>query len=80
MSVQGSVAQIASPMPREGNACHRGLSSRRPGWTPGLHQTTRMMPYVEAYALDTGHPLPQPWLDSAMVHIPGRRTNVAATS
>jgi hypothetical protein len=42
------------------------------GWTPQLYQTTRMMPYVGAYA--SGKPpngTPQDWLNTSMVEIPG---------
>ncbi|HXH14374.1 MAG TPA: hypothetical protein VNP04_32000 [Alphaproteobacteria bacterium] len=41
-----------------------------PGWSPQVYQTTRMMPYVGAYATDPSHPRPQPWLNTALVEIP----------
>jgi hypothetical protein len=39
-----------------------------PGWTPQVYQTTRMMPYVGAYAQSNGSP--QGWLNTALVTIP----------
>jgi hypothetical protein len=38
------------------------------GWTPQVYQTTRMMPYVGAYAQSNGSP--QSWLNTALVSIP----------
>ncbi|WP_210302592.1 hypothetical protein [Phyllobacterium sp. 628] len=38
------------------------------GWTPQVYQTTRMMPYVGAYARSKGKP--QPWLNTSLVSIP----------
>ncbi|WP_116138352.1 hypothetical protein [Trinickia diaoshuihuensis] len=38
------------------------------GWTPQVYQTTRMMPYVGAYAQSNGSP--QQWLNTALVSIP----------
>ncbi len=37
------------------------------GWTPQVYQTTRMMPYLGAYAVSASRP--QPWLDTALVRI-----------
>lgn len=39
-----------------------------PGWTPQIYQTTRMMPYVGAYANANG--TPQHWLNTSLVSIP----------
>jgi hypothetical protein len=38
------------------------------GWTPQVYQTTRMMPYVGAYAQSNG--TPQGWLNTSLVTIP----------
>ncbi|WP_431227107.1 hypothetical protein [Burkholderia contaminans] len=38
------------------------------GWTPQVYQTTRMMPYVGAYAQSNGSP--QGWLNTSLVTIP----------
>ena len=38
------------------------------GWTPQVYQTTRMMPYVGAYAQSNGSP--QGWLNPSLVTIP----------
>ncbi|HEY7770716.1 hypothetical protein [Longimicrobium sp.] len=38
------------------------------GWTPQVYQTTRMMPYVGAYA--TSPTDPQPWLQTSAVALP----------
>ncbi|QWP75390.1 hypothetical protein J5226_17420 [Lysobacter sp. K5869] len=37
------------------------------GWTPQIYQTTRMMPYLGAYAVSATSP--QPWLDTSLVSI-----------
>lgn len=41
-----------------------------PGWLPTVYRTTRMMPYVGAYATNPDDPQPQPWLNTSLVDIP----------
>ena len=41
-----------------------------PGWVPAVYQTTRMSPYVGAYASNPSSPQPQPWLNTALIQIP----------
>ncbi|RYH42692.1 MAG: hypothetical protein EON54_17630 [Alcaligenaceae bacterium] len=40
------------------------------GWTPTVYQTTRMAPYVGAYAKNPSNPAPQAWLNTQLVEIP----------